>query len=280
MRWALVVALLVPLVGAGCRDNQPSAIRITTDLGVVTHTPVGEVFGEQPAEIRVHVENPAPWAPGAMRLVYKVPAGWVERPLRRDRDAAEEGWWCERIPHLGRGESTRYHIQLRSVDGVSWTLPEGAPETQLSLTFKGEVSRPLLLAHVLCMMGGLIPLVLGLFFAIAYLRSGRFLGPVRRLTLIGFALLAIGTLPLGMIVEYQVFGTYWEGWPFGRDVTDTKSGLMMVLWLILLIVRGRDLFRHTRAQSGPSDRAWAGWLIALVIFTIGLYLIPHENIKF
>jgi hypothetical protein len=138
----------------------------------------------------------------------------------------------------------------------------------------------MLIAHVLCMMVGLLFLVLGLVFAFAHLRTGRQLAPLRRLTLIGVVLLAIGILPLGIAVEYQVFGTYWEGWPFGRDVTDTKSGLLLVLWLILLIVRGRDLFRSTPAVRGCRDRAWAKWLIALVLFTIALYLIPHENLKF
>ncbi|MBD3237012.1 MAG: hypothetical protein GF330_09930 [Candidatus Eisenbacteria bacterium] len=275
----LILLFLGLLCVAGCRD-EVSRMRVETDLGGVLHTPVREVIGERPAEIRVRVEDPAPWALGALRLVYETPTGTVTLPLKPDRADAEPGWWRERIPHLGRGQTTRYYLELRSVGGVSWALPAGAPEQRISLTFKGGVSSPVLTGHVLCMMVGLGVLILAGLFAIAHLRTTRFLAPMRRCALIGVVLLAIGTLPLGMIVEYQVFGTYWEGWPFGRDVTDTKSGLMMVLWLILMLARGRALLSRLPARRGPSDRAWARWLIALVLFTIGLYLIPHENIKF
>jgi len=179
-------------------------------------------------------------------------------------DWRSEDAWC------GKGKE-------RSDDGLQ--IRPSYEET-FAVTYKGDVDRRLLLAHVLCMMGGIVPLLVAAALAAVFLRTGKFVGAMRRFVLVGFVLLLLGSVPLGIALEYQVFGTYWEGWPFGRDVTDTKSGLMLLLWLGLILSRGRWVFSRGRASGGLSDEAWAKLLIALSVFTFAIYLIPHQNLRF
>jgi len=279
-RFLLVLLITCAAFAGGCRQRAGEEFTVATVRGEVSLQPLTEQIGAGDARIRCRVSNPDRWPAGALALVYHTGSRWSEVIMQPADSAAGEGLWEAALPERGKGDATRYYILIDVGEPAPHTLPAGAPDESLALTFKGVVSRPLLIGHVLFMMGGLLPFLLGLFFATAYLRSGRFLVTLRRLVLVGFVLLAIGSVPLGIAVEYQVFGTYWEGWPFGRDVTDTKSGVMLLLWLVLLIARGRDLFSRRPAVRGMSDKAWARWVVAMTIFTVALYLIPHENLKF
>jgi hypothetical protein len=276
----LVLLVACAALAGGCRQRAGEELTVATARGEVSLQPLTEQIGAGDARIRCRVSNPDRWPAGALALVYHTGSRWSEVIMQPADSAAGEGLWEAALPERGKGHATRYYILIDVGEPAPHTLPAGAPDESLALTFKGVVSRPVLVAHVLFMMGGLLPILMGLIFAIAYLRSGRFLVTLRRLVFVGFVLLAIGSVPLGIAVEYQVFGTYWEGWPFGRDVTDTKSGVMLLLWLILLIARGRDLFSRRPAVRGLGDKAWARWVVAMTIFTVVLYLIPHENLKF
>jgi hypothetical protein len=287
-RQALLLAGLALLAGIGAADARPERPReavLTAPWGRVHLEIAKEQMGEGDAVVRCRVTDaPGRWPADALSLHYQAGGEWRRVPFWPARELGETpaaaGERLEAvIPNAGRGVQVRYYLEV--ADGASpRRLPASAPADAYALTFKGRPSTPLIAAHVVCMMGGLIPLLLAAVLALVFLFRGRALVAVRRLTLAGFALLFVGSVPLGIAVEYQVFGTYWEGWPFGRDVTDTKSGAILLLWLILLLVRGRDLWSRVPAQRGPSDRAWARWLIAITVFTVAMYLIPHENIKF
>ncbi|MCK4411990.1 MAG: hypothetical protein KAY32_00465 [Candidatus Eisenbacteria sp.] len=289
----LACLLLAP---ASARRSDPQEISFRTEVGEVGLVVLEEHVGPGGAEILCRVpDRPGMWAGhvflhhrvqgmGSYQRVALEPRGLSDR--RAESDSASGLRWGAVIPHQPRGTRVEYFIELAIGPDERITIPPLAPAREAwdprpyTLTFKGRVSRPLLIAHVLCMVGGMVPLGVGLVAAFAYLFRRRGLALMRRSVLIAFVLLFLGGVPLGMPVEWQVFGTYWEGWPFGRDVTDSKTGLLLLLWLVLLLVRGRDLFGRRPAFRRPTDRTWAGWVIALVIFTVALYLIPHENIKF
>lgn len=75
--------------------------------------------------------------------------------------------------------------------------------------------------------------------------------------------LAIGGMILGPVVQKFAFGAYWTGWPFGHDLTDNKSLVAFVFWLIALWV----LKRNRENKSWPVIAA----IVLLVVFTI-----PHS----
>ncbi|MFH1144966.1 MAG: hypothetical protein V1774_10525 [Candidatus Eisenbacteria bacterium] len=290
-RRILWVALAIGLMGtsewAWARAGEAVEITAPVPGGTARVQAISQHIGDRDAVIVAQV-------PGRTKvisfvLLYEIGGVWVEQALdpagpvpHRPEALRDEIMvpWQGVIPHQTKGTRVPYYLRLQTMRAGETTIPQGAPEQPLAVTFKGEVSRPALIAHIVAMMGGLLPLAIAFIAAWVYLARGRLLGLTRRCVLIGFGLLFVGGVPLGMIVERQVFGTYWEGWPFGRDVTDTKTGLLLVLWLVLILVRGRSIFDGRPARGGVRDRVWATWVVLLTLLTGALYLIPHENVKF
>ena len=73
--------------------------------------------------------------------------------------------------------------------------------------------------------------------------------------------------PIGWMIEKQVLGNYWEGIPFGWDITDSKTLFIFVFWIIPVILRLRRRL---------SDYGFARWVIAASLFTIAMFLLPHS----
>ncbi|MDZ7744022.1 MAG: hypothetical protein U5Q03_20390 [Bacteroidota bacterium] len=68
---------------------------------------------------------------------------------------------------------------------------------------------------------------------------------------------------LGPIVQKYAFDVYWAGWPFGHDLTDNKTLVSFIFWLIAVFV----------LRKNPENRTWP--IIASVVL-IAIYLIPHS----
>ena len=80
--------------------------------------------------------------------------------------------------------------------------------------------------------------------------------------------LALGVLLVGgflfvpLVLKYA-FGFWWTGWPIGTDITDNKTLVGLVGWLIAL-------FAVHRVQK---PRAWVAFA-SLLMFLV--FLIPHS----
>jgi len=68
---------------------------------------------------------------------------------------------------------------------------------------------------------------------------------------------------LGPVVQKFSFGDFWTGWPFGHDLTDNKSLVAFIFWVIALVA----LKKH------QENRLWP--LIASIVL-LGVFLIPHS----
>jgi len=288
-RWlrgiSIVVSSLAWISAAGARPAKPVEIALPTPAGEVRVEMPREHLGDGDAAVLVHAPDR-----GIERIVlhYESAGRWLAVPLnppaREMQSSArpEEGprVWRGTIAHQERGTQISYYVTVEPAGAQALVAPAGAPAEPARITFKGRPSIPVLVAHILAMMGGLVPLAIAFVAAWIYLVRRRGLAVLRRSVLIGLVMLFLGAVPLGMVIEYQVFGTWWEGWPFGRDVTDTKTGVLLVAWLALVLARGKEIFSRAEALGRPRDRAWAVWVIVLGAVTAGFYLIPHENIKF
>jgi len=130
-------------------------------------------------------------------------------------------------------------------------------EKPLIIRFKGPVSSPILLAHIIIMF-------LAMLFSA---RAG--LGAVNpnedpvRLARWTALLFFIGGFIFGPIVQKMAFGTFWSGFPVGHDLTDNKSLVAMLAWIAALASGRRKLIKR-------------GWVVAAAIITLVAYLIPHS----
>ena len=198
------------------------------------------------AAVRILVENPEITGVYKYRR-FKSHDEWTELPMMRDGEYLLA--WIPDQPPAGK---VMYDIFLIHSD----------VRTQLNsdhviIRFKGYVPAIYLVPHIIFM----------LFAMIFSMRTG-FEAIFRRQNTYLFAWLTviflfIGGLVFGPIVQKFAFGDYWTGWPFGTDLTDNKTAVAMIFWLIALY----------RVYKNRQERVWV--IIASVVLLL-VYMIPHS----
>jgi hypothetical protein len=122
--------------------------------------------------------------------------------------------------------------------------------------FKGDVPWWILIPHVACMFFGMLFATRAAFAAIGG-------GDTRRAGFLAAALLLFGGFVLGPIVQKYAFDVYWAGIPFGYDLTDNKTLIAGVAWILAL----------WRLRGGR--QAKLAVIIATVV-TMVVFAIPHS----
>jgi len=125
------------------------------------------------------------------------------------------------------------------------------------MRFKGPVPLYILLPHILCMFFGLL---FSTRTAIEALIKG---AKTYRYAIWTLIFLIPGGLILGPVVQKFAFGAYWTGWPFGHDLTDNKTLVMVLVWA----------FAAYKLRKDPSNRVWP---VVAAIMVLVVYLIPHS----
>ncbi len=172
---------------------------------------------------------------------------WQAAPMVRNGDTLTGA-----LPHLPPAGKIMYEV----------TLAKGDRRVQLTehpavLRYTGFVPRHILGPHILLMF---LAMLFSVVTALTILFRGRSSYTFAWLTMIA---VGVGGLILGPIVQKYAFDAYWTGWPFGHDLTDNKSLVAFIFWLIAVVV----LKRHRENRIWPLLAS----LILLVVF-----LIPHS----
>jgi hypothetical protein len=156
------------------------------------------------------------------------------------------------LPHQPPAGKLAYQLRLTRL-GERAIFPEEPAITR----FKGSISTAVIIVHLLCLFGGLIlQMRAGLGALVrdpAYPRHAR----------LGLALFALGAFVFGPWMQYQAFGQWWTGVPFGWDATDNKALLVAVAWIMAL----------WRLRGG---RAASGAVMGAALVTLAAFLIPHS----
>jgi len=158
------------------------------------------------------------------------------------------------VPHQPPAGKVEYRVILAR-SGEELVLP---PDGTAVARFRGSVPALVLIPHILAMFGGMLVATRALLEALAGPGDG-----ARGQVLASAALLVLGGLILGPVVQKFAFGAYWTGWPLGTDLTDTKTLVAVLAWLPATVALWR---RH-------AGRALVvfGWLVMM-----GVFLIPHS----
>jgi hypothetical protein len=157
------------------------------------------------------------------------------------------------LPKQPMAGKLQYSVILQSNESTV-RLPENDP---VVIRFKGDVPTSVLIVHVIVMFMGM------LFSNRAGIESFAKEPNFKKLTLWTLGLLAAGGLILGPIVQKYAFGVYWSGWPLGTDLTDDKTALAFISWVLATISAYK--FKNPKR-----------WVLAAAIITLGVYLIPHS----
>jgi hypothetical protein len=179
----------------------------------------------------------------------------TDEPFRSQAmTATADGELETRIPPQPAAGKVEYRILLES-GGEIHSFP--ASETVVA-RYRGGVPASVLIPHILIMFSSMLVSTRALF---EVLRPGA--PRARVLVLVSMALLVVGGLVLGPIVQRFAFGAYWTGWPLGHDLTDNKTLIAFLAWLPATVLAWRKA--RTRITVA------LGWVVMM-----GVFLIPHS----
>ncbi len=163
----------------------------------------------------------------------------------------EKGFFAV-VPQQPPAGKIQYYFEITDSKGTQ-TYFKDEP---IVIRFKGGVPPYILIPHILFMFFAMLFSTLaGLMALIKYPLYKKY----GVLTLILFT---IGGMILGPIVQYDAFGDYWTGIPFGWDLTDNKTLIALLFWVLAVYMN--------RKEEKPLYVALAA-LILLLVFSI-----PHS----
>jgi len=156
------------------------------------------------------------------------------------------------LPHQPPAGKLAYYLEFISKSGAIF-IAEDKPAI---VRFRGDVPAGIMIPHILIMFVAMLFANVAGLFSIKRVKGYRFY------TIWAFILLFIGGGILGPLVQKFAFGEYWTGIPFGWDLTDNKTLIAIIAWLVAV---------------------WANWkkerpqyVIFASIITLLIYLIPHS----
>ncbi|HKK11013.1 MAG TPA: hypothetical protein VJ939_09255 [Bacteroidales bacterium] len=164
----------------------------------------------------------------------------------------EEGQLVAYLPNQPPAGKLAYDAYLEK-DEQSFKLND----ERTVIRFKGAVPKIILIPHIIFMF---IAMLFSTRTGIEALIRGKRLYAYTLTTLVT---LFVGGLILGPIVQEYAFGDFWTGWPFGQDLTDNKTLVAFIFWLIAFF----------KVRKNKKHRTWV--IIAAVVL-LAVYLIPHS----
>lgn len=163
----------------------------------------------------------------------------------------EKGFFAE-VPQQPPAGKIQYYLEITDTSGTQIIMRD----TPVVIRFKGSVPGQVLLPHIIIMFLAMLfstgAGLLALFKVTSYKKFGIW-------TLI---LLLAGGMVLGPVVQKFAFGAFWTGIPFGWDLTDNKTLIAFIFWILAVLMNLRK------------ERPLFTVLAAIVLLLV--YSIPHS----
>jgi hypothetical protein len=178
---------------------------------------------------------------------YPTSENWISGEMKRMEDKLI--FYLPNQPPAGKLE---YTTEFRK-NGKS--LHINVPNATV-IRFKGDVPAAVLVPHIILMF-------IAMFFAnaagiMAVFKHAKF----RSWAVITLILIGLGGMFFGPWVQYHAFGEAWTGIPFAWDLTDNKTLLAFLFWVLAVAMN----VRKTRP----------GYVILASLVTLAVYSIPHS----
>lgn len=214
--------------------------------------------GDQP--IRVRTERDGMVFGTLIYRRYKTDDPWTRVPMEAQGDTLT-AW----LPHQPPAGKLEYFLELEpaSAGGADEAVRRIPAQETVVTRFKGAVPNGVLIPHVIFMFLAM------LFSTRTGIEALRKKGRPRMYVFITTALLIVGGLILGPIVQKYAFGEYWTGFPWGMDLTDNKTLIAFIAWLVAIFA----VWNRKSLEDHPVRR----WIVlgAAVVMML-VYLIPHS----
>ncbi|OGC76722.1 MAG: hypothetical protein A2Z27_02940 [candidate division Zixibacteria bacterium RBG_16_50_21] len=272
---ALILTLALLFVARKLAMVQPRVTQITQNNLSIVHLNPGKTLENQLLKIKVRVTGIGKTGEKVLlSFVYGQPAGeWGTAEMKNDTSL---DFFVAEINGQPRGGKLYYYVEIQ--DSLNNTVASlGSEQNPLRLRFEGAISAGLLIPHIFCMFAGAFFSFLALFGAIGLLKSqGDFNSVARK---VGWAALFIfiGGFPLGILVTRAALGgSGWGGFPIGNDITDSKTLLIFIYWLVLVVLGKGSIFGNRPEGNLVKPVAYGVLTLIGFLSVLGLYLIPHS----
>lgn len=162
---------------------------------------------------------------------------------------------CANLPNQEKAGKLQYFIKLK-YNNKEYSILEDDP---VVIRFRGDVPPIIIIPHIASMFSSMFFAMMCLFTILFYRER------IRRILLfakISSAFLMVGGLILGLYVQYYAFNVYWAGFPFAWDLTDNKTLIAVIIW-ILALVMNRKIYKPI-------------YIIIAIIVMFLVFSIPHS----
>jgi len=284
MKFKIILSILLSLALMFC--SRQISLRNAAFLVIqkgdvrIEHLTVTDKIGPGDVKIEVKIITPQPYEDYTKKLFYKIDDGAyksVDFTIEAGEDSLKPNFIAH-IPSQEKGKRVYYYIMVEDKKGNKLTLPDKIEtiDPPFMLKFKGKVPVVLIIAHVLGMAAALFFTFLTFFFAIDTLLGKDILKKL------GFSIsftaisIFIGGMLVGAWVTHYTFGGYWEGIPIGWDITDNKTLIILLYWLVMLFLMKGTIFKKDEKLNLLKPKSLAAFTLIGVFLTILLYLVPHS----
>jgi len=228
----------------------PKELNVTLNNKLYDLKLVRSLALDESSEVRLNISDQTVKA----RLFYKRYKSDEEYQVTDFKYRVEpkkEGFFAE-VPQQPAAGKVQYYFEITDVNGVKSYLKE----TPVVIRFKGGVPAFILIPHILFMfLAMLFSTLAGLMAVIKY--------PLyKKYSVWTLVLFIAGGFFLGPVVQYYAFGELWTGIPFGWDLTDNKTLIALLFWILAVVMN--------RKKDRPIYTALAA-LVLLLVFSI-----PHS----
>jgi hypothetical protein len=179
---------------------------------------------------------------------YKTDDPWTQAPM-----TFADGTLKGELPHQPVAGKLMYRVELQQ-GGQQVSLSGNDP---IVIRFRNPVPIWVIIPHVLAMFFAF------LFSARAGLESFNKEPKFKNFIYATLGFLILGGFILGPLMQYFSFNLWWTGWPFGTDLTDNKTAVAFLAWVMAAIALGK--------AKNPKY-----WALGASIIMIVVYLIPHS----
>jgi len=244
--------------------------QLMADDVTLTHKIDKDDWEKQDHFISLKVQAGAPSEISRVILHYFSRGKRESRPMSR---IDQTPYFAGFIPGDEKGVRNYYYFEVLRAGKAPILFPEKAkPEFESEYHYfkvrnEGRVHRGLLWAHILLMTAAIFLFLHALYYAVDYLKTGEDYSKIKHATVWGTVCFFISGFPIGWVIEKQVLGNYWEGIPFGTDITDSKTLFIFLYWFIILM-----LHRYGKIR----ERGFARAVIFGALFALGLFMLPHS----
>ena len=190
--------------------------------------------------------------PAALRQTQKPQMHYRRYPTTNDYTTVDFVWkdsvWQAALPVQPVAGKLQYYI---TVDGKDYPTDE-----PIVIRFRNDVPASILVPHILLMFAAMLFAVYTFLLVVTHREYSRWLK-------ITVGTLFVGGFILGPLVQHAAFGPWWAGFPYGTDLTDNKT---LISFLFFIVALATLKWKYNK------------WVVGLaVLVMVVIFSIPHST---